>query len=41
MGMADGSRSAWLGRAAAWLLVPYAAWVAFACLLNGTIWQMN
>ena len=28
-------------RAAAWLLVPYAAWVAFACLLNGTIWQMN
>lgn len=28
-------------RPAAWLLVPYAAWVAFACLLNGTIWQMN
>ena len=28
-------------RAAAWLLVPYAAWVSFACLLNGTIWQMN
>ena len=20
---------------------PYAAWVSFACLLNGTIWQMN
>lgn len=28
-------------RAAAWLLVPYAAWVAFASLLNGVIWQMN
>ena len=28
-------------RPAAWLLVPYAAWVSFACLLNGTIWQMN
>lgn len=28
-------------RAAAWLLVPYAAWVGFACLLNGVIWQMN
>ncbi|MFY9293114.1 MAG: TspO/MBR family protein [Methylorubrum rhodinum] len=28
-------------RAAAWLLVPYAAWVSFACLLNGVIWQMN
>ncbi len=28
-------------RLAAWLLVPYAAWVAFACLLNSTIWQMN
>lgn len=28
-------------RAAAWLLVPYAGWVSFACLLNGVIWQMN
>ena len=28
-------------RLAAWLLVPYAAWVSFACLLNGVIWQMN
>ena len=28
-------------RIAAWLLVPYAAWVSFACLLNGVIWQMN
>ena len=28
-------------RLSAWLLVPYAAWVAFASLLNGVIWQMN
>jgi tryptophan-rich sensory protein len=28
-------------RAAAWLFVPYAAWVAFASLLNGLIWMMN
>lgn len=28
-------------RYAAWLLMPYAAWIAFACLLNGAIWQMN
>ena len=28
-------------RPAAWLLVPYAAWVAFATWLNGVIWQMN
>lgn len=28
-------------RPAAWLLVPYAVWVAFASLLNGTIWAMN
>lgn len=28
-------------RPAAWLLVPYAAWVAFASLLNGVIWGMN
>lgn len=28
-------------RLAALLLVPYAAWVAFASLLNGVIWQMN
>lgn len=26
---------------AAWLFVPYAAWVAFASLLNGSIWVMN
>ena len=28
-------------RLAAGLLVPYAAWVAFASLLNGAIWRMN
>jgi tryptophan-rich sensory protein len=26
---------------AAWLLVPYLAWVLFAGLLNGAIWAMN
>ena len=34
--------TAWrLDRVAAWLFVPYAAWVAFASLLNGSIWAMN
>ncbi|MGD9847059.1 MAG: TspO/MBR family protein [Variibacter sp.] len=34
--------TAWrLDRAAAWLFVPYAAWVAFASLLNGSIWMLN
>ncbi len=28
-------------RPAAWLLVPYLAWVSFACLLNFSIWQLN
>lgn len=28
-------------RPAAWLLAPYAAWVAFATLLNGTLWYIN
>ncbi|GJE15820.1 TspO/MBR family protein [Methylobacterium marchantiae] len=28
-------------RPAAWLLVPYAVWVAFATLLNAAIWQLN
>ena len=28
-------------RVAAWLFVPYAAWVAFASLLNGSIWSLN
>jgi tryptophan-rich sensory protein len=26
---------------AAWMLVPYLAWVSFAGLLNWTLWQMN
>ena len=30
-----------LDRTAAFLLVPYLAWVAYAALLNGTIWRMN
>ena len=28
-------------RAAAWLLVPYAAWVAFAGYLNASVWWLN
>lgn len=28
-------------RAAAWLLVPYLAWVSFAAVLNGTLWSLN
>lgn len=28
-------------RAAAWLLAPYAAWVAFAGILNASIWWLN
>jgi tryptophan-rich sensory protein len=28
-------------RMAAWLFVPYAAWVAFASVLNGTIFLLN
>ena len=28
-------------RVAAWLLVPYAAWVAFAATLNGSIFALN
>jgi len=30
-----------LDRLAAWLLVPYAAWVAYATALNAAIWQLN
>ncbi|MFN3548593.1 MAG: TspO/MBR family protein [Mesorhizobium sp.] len=34
--------TAWrLDRVAAWLFVPYAVWVAFASLLNGSIWMLN
>jgi tryptophan-rich sensory protein len=28
-------------RIGGWLLVPYAAWVAFASLLNGALWRLN
>jgi tryptophan-rich sensory protein len=28
-------------RIAGWLLVPYAAWVGFASLLNFAIWRLN
>jgi len=28
-------------RAAAWLLAPYAAWVAYAAVLNAAIWRLN
>jgi len=30
-----------LNKTAAWLLVPYIAWVSFASLLNYSIWQLN
>lgn len=30
-----------LDRPAAWLLVPYLAWVCFAALLNAAIWRLN
>ena len=34
--------TAWrLDRAAAWLFLPYAAWVSFASVLNGSIWMLN
>ena len=28
-------------RAAGWLLAPYAAWVAFATVLNAALWRLN
>jgi tryptophan-rich sensory protein len=28
-------------RIAAWLLVPYIAWVSFAAVLNGVLWRLN
>lgn len=34
--------AAWnVDRLSAWLFVPYAAWVAFASLLNASIWWLN
>ena len=30
-----------LSKTAAWLLVPYIAWVSFALLLNAAIWKLN
>lgn len=30
-----------VSRTAAWLLVPYLAWVTFAATLNFTLWKMN
>jgi len=30
-----------ISKSAAWLLVPYLAWVSFAALLNFTIWRLN
>jgi translocator protein len=30
-----------LDHVAAWLFVPYAAWVAFALVLTGSIWSLN
>ncbi|HEY6633705.1 MAG TPA: TspO/MBR family protein [Rhizobiaceae bacterium] len=34
--------AAWnLDRLSVWLFVPYAAWVSFASLLNGSIWFLN
>ena len=30
-----------IDRPAAWLLVPYLVWVAFAAVLNGTLWRLN
>lgn len=30
-----------IDRLAAWLLVPYLAWISFATLLNVTIWRLN
>lgn len=30
-----------ISKAAAWLLAPYLCWVAFAAVLNGSIWWLN
>lgn len=31
----------WIRRAAAWLMLPYLAWLAFAALLTASIWSLN
>ncbi len=30
-----------VSRTAAWLFVPYLAWVSFAAMLNATLWRLN
>jgi len=30
-----------VSRPAAWLLLPYLAWVGFAAVLNGVLWRLN
>ena len=35
------SKEWWQDRVAAWLFVPYAAWVAFASVLNASIFALN
>jgi benzodiazapine receptor len=40
----DSASSIWFARfnrSAALLLLPYLAWVAFAAMLNWTLWQRN
>jgi benzodiazapine receptor len=39
--VATGVSFARVDRGAAWLLLPYAAWVAFASVLNAAIWRLN
>jgi translocator protein len=38
---AAGLAASRVSRAAAWLLVPYLAWVSFATVLNAAIWVLN
>lgn len=30
-----------ISKPAAWMLIPYLAWVSFATFLNFTLWRMN